>query len=51
MPHQKLADDVGSVREMVSRILAQWAEACLIEVQRGVVEIVDRHSLEAAGRR
>jgi DNA-binding transcriptional MocR family regulator len=29
--HQKLADDVGSVREVVSRILAQWAEAGLIE--------------------
>ncbi|MGX9979789.1 Crp/Fnr family transcriptional regulator [Methylobacterium fujisawaense] len=49
--HQKLADDVGSVREVVSRILAQWAEAGLIELRRGAVEIVDRTRLEAAGRR
>ena len=49
--HQKLADDVGSVREVVSRILAQWAEAGLIELRRGAVEIVDRASLAAAGRR
>ncbi len=49
--HQKLADDVGSVREVVSRILAQWAEAGLIEVRRGVVEIVDRLSFETVGRR
>ena len=49
--HQKLADDVGSVREVVSRILAQWAEAGLIELRRGAIEIVDRASLAAAGRR
>ncbi|MCX4194715.1 Crp/Fnr family transcriptional regulator [Methylobacterium organophilum] len=49
--HQKLADDVGSVREVVSRILAQWAEAGLIELRRGAVEIIDRASLAAAGRR
>lgn len=49
--HQKLADDVGSVREVVSRILAQWAEAGLIELRRGAVEIVERDSLAAASRR
>lgn len=49
--HQKLADDIGSVREVVSRILAQWAEAGLIALRRGAVEIVDRTSLAAAGRR
>ncbi|WP_279604129.1 helix-turn-helix domain-containing protein [Methylobacterium sp. J-092] len=41
MTHQKLADDVGSVREVVSRILGQWAEAGLIELRRGAVEIVE----------
>ncbi|WP_246695355.1 helix-turn-helix domain-containing protein [Methylobacterium sp. P1-11] len=51
MTHQKLAHDIGSVREAVSRILGQWAEAGLIEVRRGAVEIVDRPCLEAAGRR
>ena len=49
--HQRLADDVGSVREVVSRILAQWAESGLIELRRGAVDIVDRSSLAAAGRR
>ncbi|WP_279592961.1 helix-turn-helix domain-containing protein [Methylobacterium sp. E-025] len=41
MTHQKLADDVGSVREVVSRILGQWAEAGLIELRCGAVEIVE----------
>ena len=50
MTHQKLADDVGSVREVVSRLLGQWAEAGLIELRRGAIEIVDRASLAAAGR-
>ncbi|WP_457104946.1 Crp/Fnr family transcriptional regulator [Methylobacterium sp. P5_C11] len=49
--HQKRADDIGSVREVVSRILGQWAEAGLIELRRGAVEIVDRASLEVSGRR
>lgn len=49
--HQKLADDIGSVREVVSRILAQWAEAGLVELRRGAIEIVDRGSLASAGRR
>ncbi|SEP30624.1 Crp-like helix-turn-helix domain-containing protein [Methylobacterium sp. UNC300MFChir4.1] len=48
---QKLADEVGSVREVVSRILAQWAAAGLIELRRGAVKIVDRVSAAAAGRR
>ncbi|WCS23705.1 helix-turn-helix domain-containing protein [Methylobacterium sp. NMS14P] len=47
---QKLADDIGSVREVVSRLLGQWAEAGLIELRRGAIEIVDRTSLAAAGR-
>ena len=49
--HQKLADDVGSVREVVSRILAEWAEAGLIALRRGAVEIVDRAGLAATGTR
>ncbi|WP_409564687.1 helix-turn-helix domain-containing protein [Methylobacterium sp. J-067] len=48
--HQKLADDVGSVREVVSRLLGQWAEAGLMELRRGAIEIVDRTSLAVASR-
>ncbi len=43
--HQQLAADVGSVREVISRILAQWAEAGLVELRRGQVQIVDRAGL------
>lgn len=47
--HQQLASDVGSVREVISRILAQWAEAGLVVLRRGQIEIVDRAAL-ALGR-
>ncbi|AWI88417.1 MULTISPECIES: Crp/Fnr family transcriptional regulator [Methylobacteriaceae] len=43
--HQQLAADVGSVREVVSRILAQWAEAGLVILRRGQVELADRAAL------
>lgn len=43
--HQQLASDVGSVREVVSRILAQWVESGLVELRRGQVQIVDRAGL------
>ncbi|MDP4002694.1 Crp/Fnr family transcriptional regulator [Methylobacterium sp. NEAU K] len=49
--HQKLADDIGSVREVVSRILGHWAEAGLIELRRGAVVIVERDSLATAANR
>lgn len=47
--HQQLASDLGSAREVVSRILGEWAEAGLVVLRRGAVEIVDRAGL-AAGR-
>ena len=33
--HQQLASDVGSVREVVSRLLGEWADAGLVEIRRG----------------
>lgn len=45
--HQQLASDVGSVREVVSRILAQWAEAGMVVLRRGEIEIVNRAGLAA----
>lgn len=45
--HQQLASDVGSVREVVSRILGEWAEAGLVVLRRGAVEIADRAGLAA----
>ncbi|MEA1834458.1 Crp/Fnr family transcriptional regulator [Methylobacterium durans] len=47
--HQQLASDVGSVREVISRILARWAEAGFVVLRRGQIEIVDRAVL-ASGR-
>jgi CRP/FNR family transcriptional regulator len=47
--HQSLASDVGSVREVISRLLGEWADAGLVEIRRGQVQVIDRASL-AAGR-
>ncbi|GLS42602.1 Crp/Fnr family transcriptional regulator [Methylobacterium brachythecii] len=43
--HQQLASDVGSVREVVSRILGQWAENGLVVIRRGQIELADRAGL------
>ncbi len=47
--HQQIAQDLGTVREMVSRHLGEWERAGLIETARGVVWIRDRAAL-AHGR-
>jgi len=39
--HQQLADDLGSVREMVSRLLKGFAEQGLVRLSREQVEILD----------
>jgi CRP/FNR family transcriptional regulator len=39
--HQHLADDLGSVREMVSRLLKGFAEQGLVRLSREQVEILD----------
>ncbi len=45
--HQELASEVGSSREVISRILEDLAEKGLIEVGRGMVEILDFNELSA----
>ncbi|TXM79389.1 Crp/Fnr family transcriptional regulator [Methylobacterium sp. WL69] len=47
--HQQLASDVGSVREVISRLLGEWADGGLVEVRRGQVQVIDRAGL-ATGR-
>ncbi|KQO70648.1 Crp/Fnr family transcriptional regulator [Methylobacterium sp. Leaf88] len=47
--HQQLASDVGSVREVVSRLLGEWADIGLVEIRRGQVQVIDRASLAARG--
>ncbi len=39
--HQQLADELGSVREMVSRLLKNFAEQNLVRLSREQVEILD----------
>jgi len=39
--HQQLADDLGSVREMVSRLLKGFAEQGLVRLGREQIEILD----------
>jgi CRP/FNR family transcriptional regulator len=45
--HQELASELGSSREVISRILEDLSEKGLIEVGRGVVEILDFDELSA----
>ncbi|MBL8491077.1 MAG: Crp/Fnr family transcriptional regulator [Rhodocyclaceae bacterium] len=48
--HQQLADELGSVREMVSRLLKGFAEQGLVRLSREQVEILDPARLrEIAG--
>lgn len=44
--HQELADELGSVREVVSRMLRQLADQGLIALERGAVRILDADGLK-----
>ncbi|MGH8279765.1 MAG: Crp/Fnr family transcriptional regulator [Gammaproteobacteria bacterium] len=43
--HQRLADELGSVREIVTRLLRSFAERGWIELSRGRIVIHDRDAL------
>ena len=43
--HQQLADELGSVREMVSRLLKGFAEQGLVALGREQIEILDAAGL------
>jgi CRP/FNR family transcriptional regulator, anaerobic regulatory protein len=45
MTHQQIADEIGSVREMVTRTLGQLAEQGLVELSRAGVRIADAEGL------
>lgn len=52
MTHQELADEVGSTREMVSRILESFADRGLVTLGRRRIEVHDPGALRhALGRR
>lgn len=44
--HQEIADELGSVREVVSRLLKQFEEKHWIRISRKQVDVVNRQALE-----
>lgn len=48
--HQALADDLGSVREIVTRLLRQFADEGLVELARESIKVLDGHGLAARAR-
>lgn len=49
--HQQLADQVGSVREVISRILKEFEGRGMVKLGRGRIEILDRDGLAAIASR
>ena len=45
--HQQLADEVGSVREIVTRVLRSFADHGLVRLSRGSVEVLDAGGLRS----
>jgi CRP/FNR family transcriptional regulator len=45
LTHQQLADELGSVREIVTRVLRGFAEQGLVRANRGAVEVLDAPGL------
>lgn len=43
--HQQLAQDLGSVREVISRYLADWERTGWIKTARGNIQILDQRAL------
>ncbi len=48
--HQQLADELGSVREMVSRLLKGFADQGLVSLSREQIEILDPAGLRQIGQ-
>jgi CRP/FNR family transcriptional regulator len=48
--HQILADELGSVREVVSRILKDFEGQGILELERGQIRIVDSEALQRVAR-
>jgi CRP/FNR family transcriptional regulator len=47
MSHQELADELGTVREMITRLLKSFSDAGLITSGRERIEILDESALKA----
>jgi len=48
--HQKLADELGSVREIVSRLLRSFETRGWVKLERERITVLDPKSLAAHGR-
>jgi CRP/FNR family transcriptional regulator len=48
--HQKLADELGSVREIVSRLLRSFEERGWVKLERERVTVLDPKALAALAR-
>jgi CRP/FNR family transcriptional regulator, anaerobic regulatory protein len=44
--HQNLADELGSVREVVSRILGDFQAHNIVRLDRGQIVVLDREALQ-----
>lgn len=44
--HQEIADEIGSSREVISRVLENFARQGLIRSARGMIEVLDRVALQ-----
>jgi CRP/FNR family transcriptional regulator, anaerobic regulatory protein len=47
MTHQEIAGELGSSREVISRILEDFSAQGMLEVSRGSIKIMDREALQA----
>lgn len=48
--HRELAEELGSVREVVSRILDDFRRRGLLKTRRGLIEIIARNEIEEISR-
>ena len=48
--HQALAEELGSVREVVSRILKDFEGQGILELERGQIRVVDEEALQRIAR-
>ena len=50
LTHEKIANHMGTAREVVTRMLRYFQNEGLVRLARGSVEIIDAGRLEALGR-
>lgn len=48
--HHEIATELGSSREVISRILGSLAKSGMIQLKRGTIEILDHESLQSLSR-